>query len=111
MAGNKRERMLESILQTDDDVILNIPLKDLVSAIIWLSYEMRGLEDRMFKNYPYYPMDMSKDELERLEQKKEYYACRRDELVGLIIRYSDFDTQRIWDEVDKIFKKYEVLNE
>lgn len=111
MTENKRARMLESILQTDDDVILNIPLKDLVSAIIWLSYEMRGIEDRMFKNYPHYPKDMSKYKFERLGEEKEYYACRRDELVGLIIRYSDFDTQRIWDEVDKIFKKYEVLNE
>ena len=41
--------------------------------------------------------------------QKEYSACRRDELARIIGQYSDFDTQEIWNEVDEIFTKIDLV--
>lgn len=106
MVENKRVEILHNILQEDKDIIINIPLKDLIWTIICYSYNMRDIEDEMFKNYPYTPLDISNKDMEYLSTQKEYHACRRDELARLISTYSDFNTQRVWVEVDKIFKNY-----
>lgn len=97
--------IVDKIIQ-DDDLIINIPLSDLIWTIVVFSFSMRNIEDELFKRYPFRPLSLSKEEEANLSRDKEYCACRRDELARLIGQYSDFDTQRIWDEVDKIFKDY-----
>ena len=85
----------------DKDITIEIPLIQLVWAIVAYSDEMVGLEDKLF----------GEDSLSLKEEgfffrQKEYYACRRDELSRLISQYSDFDTEKIWKEVNKMFKDY-----
>ena len=101
------KQVYEAILtEADKDNIVSIPLKDLIWTMVIYSKQMRNLEDEIFSEYPYYPSDKSKIEVDNLIKDKEYKACRRDELARLITKYSEFDTQKIWAEVDKLFKDY-----
>ena len=94
------------ISDVDEEIVLEIPLKELIGTIVVYSNEMSNLEKEAFTNYPYYPVHKSKDETDKLIQSREYIACRRDELARLISQYSSFDTQKIWSEVIKLFKEY-----
>ncbi len=107
MTENRRDemkQMLDDIL--NEDITLNIPLEDLIWTIINYSYMMRDIEDELFSNYPYYPNNLSRREIDSLANDKEYTACRRDELARIISQYSDFDTSKIWESVDSIFRDY-----
>lgn len=100
--------MTDTILQDDTDIILNIPLKDLIWTIVCYSQEMSTLEQEAFgKTYPYLQPGMTQEQVDSLINQKEYTACRRDELARIIGQYTSFDTQRIYKEVNKLFKKYD----
>ena len=100
--------MTDTILQDDTDIILNVPLKDLVWTIVCYSQEMSNLEQEAFgKTYPYLQPGMTQEQVDYLIDQREYTACRRDELARIIGQYTSFDTQRIYKEVDKLFKKYD----
>jgi hypothetical protein len=101
---DEMKQMLDNIL--NEDITLNIPLEDLIWAIINYSYMMRDIEDELFSNYPHYPNNLSPREIDSLANNKEYTACRRDELARIIGQYSDFDTSKIWESVDSIFRDY-----
>lgn len=89
-----------------EDKTINVPLKDLIWTIVAYSYEMRDIEDELFKHYPFRPRSMSLEMEQSLVNDKEYLACRRDELARIISTYSEFDTQRIWEQINPIFKVY-----
>ena len=100
MTFEEMRDMLDKIIKDDKDAILEVPLKDLVWAIICFSTEMKNYEDDAF-------MGKGQEKYRNnLIIQREYSACRRDELAGIINRYSDYDTQKIWNEVDKIFDSY-----
>lgn len=96
----------ENIIGNVEDTVLEIPLTDLIWTIVVFSQQMSDCEQEAFKDYPYYPLDKTKEYVDGLLREKEYTACRRDELARLISQYSSFDIQKIWDEVDKLFKEY-----
>lgn len=89
----------------DDDVTVEIPLKDLIWTIIMYSQQMSNIEKEAFQDYPYIKIGRQK-RFDDLIKDREYKACRRDELARLISTYSDFDTKRLWVEVDTLFKDF-----
>lgn len=89
----------------DNDTVLEIPLSDLVWTIVVFSYNMSTIEDEIFSEVH---NTINRDNLDKLVMRKECTAARRDELARIIGQYSDFDTRKIWDEVDNLFKHYEV---
>ena len=103
---DEMKQIKDNILKEEDDITLKISLNDLIWSIIVYSYNMRNIEDELFSHYPYCPPNLTKIDMEQLSKDKEYLACRRDELTRLISQYSDFDTSRIWEQVDTIFKDY-----
>ena len=107
MSYNQRDEMhnmLNEIVQ--ENISVNIPLTDLVWTMIVYSYEMRDIEDELFKHYPFRPRSMSLEMEQSLVNDKEYLACRRDELARIISQYSDFDTSKIHDKIKTIFRDY-----
>ena len=104
MSEKQADNNIESITDTiigNQDITIKIPLVDLVWTIVIFSDKMVDLEDKIFKDD-----SLSLKEKAYFLRQKEYYACRRDELSRLISQYSDFDTEKIWKEVDKMFKAY-----
>lgn len=95
------KEVTDSILGDDRDIVCNIPLKDLIWTMVVYSVEMSNLEDEIFNS-----QQGNSVELDSLINKREYRACRRDELARLISQYTSFDTQRVWSEVDKFFKEW-----
>ena len=101
---DEMKQMCDTILKEDKSI--GVSLKDLIWAMIVYSYEMRDIEDKIFADYPYKPHNLSQNEYDYLTNNKEYLACRRDELAKIIGKYSDFDTNKIWEQVDTIFRDY-----
>ena len=95
---------VDSIIK--EDKIINVPLKDLIWTIVAYSYEMRDIEDEMFSNYPLIPDNLTEEDIDKLAKDKEYLACKRNELTRIIHTYTEFDTQRIWEQINPIFKVY-----
>lgn len=89
-----------------EDKTINVPLKDLIWTIVAYSYEMRDIEDEMFSNYQFIPNNLTEEDIDELAEDKEYVACKRNELIRIISTYSEFDTQRIWEQINPIFKVY-----
>ena len=82
-----------NILKEDKDVILEIPLKELVWTIICYTREIKELEEKIFENTtPYLEKGL-------LIRQKEYKVCRSDELARIISQYTSFDVQRIWEGI------------
>lgn len=103
MTEKEADNNIKSITDTiigNQDITIKIPLVDLVWTIVIFSDKMVDLEDKIHDD------NLSLEEKAYFLRQKEYYACRNDELSRLISQYSDFDTQRIWKEVDKMFKVY-----
>lgn len=86
-----------------EDKTINVPLKDLIWTMVAYSYEMKYIEDKMFSNYPLIPDNLTEEDIDKLANDKEYLACKRSELARLIKQYSDFDTRKIWEQIDPIF--------
>lgn len=101
MSSNEIKNIVDNILKEDKNIELTIPLKDLIWTITAFSYLMKNIEEEIFNDSIF-----KTTKIEKLINQKEYYACRRDELARLITQYTDFDTQRIWNEVDSIFVEY-----
>jgi hypothetical protein len=103
---NNIKNIVDNILKENENKTIHIPLKDLIWTIVVFSYDMKSIEDKVFSDYPFQPMGMCEDTYKSLIQDKEYLACRRNELARIIGQYTDFNTQKIWDETDKIFTNY-----
>ena len=85
--GDKVKEMWDTILTEEEkNKTITIPIKDLVWTMICYSYNMKEYEDISSRFL------------------KEGVAARRDELGRLITQYSNFNTQRIYKETDKIFR-------
>lgn len=100
------KEVVDKIIGEENELMVNISLQDLIWTIVSYSFNMRNIEDEIFKDYPFEPVTMRKIDVEKLIKDKEYFACRRDELARLISQFSDFDTRKIWVEVDKLFEEY-----
>ena len=103
---NDIKQIYEKLIQDNEEMIVQIPLKHLIWTICWYSDKMSRIEEMIFKNYPNYPINMNINEYQSLVNSKEYYACRRDELLRIISNYSNFDTQKIYDETKSMFNDY-----
>lgn len=100
---NDIRKVTDNIIEDNKEVILHIPLEDLVWAIVYFSYSMRDDEDEAFLN-----PNLTNSDRQRFIRDREYLASRRDELARIIGQYSDFDTQKIWTVISEsgIFRKY-----
>ena len=94
---NEIKIIVDNIIGDDEDVIVNIPLRDLIWTIVCYSKDMSVCENKI-RHEP------DSEDLEYLIRLKEYTTYRRDELSRLINQYSDFNIIRIWDEVDKLVR-------
>ena len=85
--------IVDNIVGKDKDIILEIPLKDLVWTIVVFYDRIYELDDRM--------QELSSMGMFYTDVRfnKEMLASRSDELARVIAQYGDFDTQRIWSNL------------
>lgn len=100
------KEVVDKIIGEEKELALNISLQDLIWTIVSYSLDMKNIEEKIFKNDSFKQGDLTKVDVENLIKDKECCACRRDELARIIRQYSDFDTRKIWVEVDKLFEDY-----
>jgi hypothetical protein len=97
------KEMVDTILANDQDMMVTLPLKDLVWTIVNYNFNIRDIEEEIPSDE--YDNIILNNQNHNLLVMKECAAAKADELARLISSYSDFNTRRIHDETSKIFKK------
>lgn len=96
------KKIFNNIINPDEeDIIIEVPVSKLIWRIVMLSDQMVDYEDKIFEDD-----NLSLKEKSYYYEQKEYCACRRDEIAKIITHFSNYDTSKIWDETNKMFKEY-----
>lgn len=92
------KQMLENIIQEDEEI--TVSLKNLIWTILVYEHELHQKEQQFYDALD----GRIRADLYHLKFDKEVCAVKSNVIAGIIQRYSDFDTSKIWEQTRKIHK-------
>lgn len=90
--------MYNDIINDVEDTQISINVKDLIWTIMVYEHQLHLTEQELYDAM----YGKIFGDIRSLITQKECYASRSDELARLLSEYSDFDTQKIWEQTKKI---------
>lgn len=99
--GYDIKEMFEEIMEGEENQEITLDLKDLVWTILIYQDKLHDTEQEIYDALD----GRIIADIHWLKTMKECYASRSDELIGIIMRYTNFDTQKIWKKTMNIHKE------